>query len=409
MKIIPARNFLKSCHLIWLFSLLFILLGISLFIFTLESEDLDFKDIFRNENQRSASGIIKICTDQFSWRGCYGEQLGRLTGRIGFGEVVKVLDEIMRIDARANDCHLISHEIAAAEAKKDPDNWLSMFKVVNQDMCMGGYIHGAVEGKKLIDSSMKIDETTIPQICESITRASGNKNIDPCAHVMGHILLVEHRVDMKKASEVCDKLPNSAMQSYCNNGMFMENITRTNLANHGFNEPFFISEPGAEMVQKKCSEFKGIAETSCWRELAHVYVDLANKNLKGVWALCSRAPSENNRNECYLHSFNSILPLASFEVSQLAGICDPIGSDSVRKNRCYSWAIRTFLLSSKNLTPKAVAVCAQNTEYREQCYKILGKNLVDFYSVGELKNVCSEVDERYKGSCECLECRKKAN
>ena len=399
-KISRSGNF---SYLILGISVLAIIFSIGLFTYSVNPERFRLSDRF----QISAENIINNCNEEFNWRDCYGEQLGRLSGRMGLPETLKVLNEIMVRDARANDCHIISHEIAAAEIKKDPDNSLAMLKFVDQDMCMGGYIHGAIEGKKLFDNSMKIDETTIPEICNSIQEATGNKNIDPCAHVMGHILLVESGADLKKASAICDKLPSAAMQAYCNNGMFMENITRTNLATHGFNEQFFVTDANANLVEEKCEEFEGIARTSCWRELAHMYVDLAYNDLGAVWSFCSRASTENDRDECYIHSFNSVLPLANFDSNQLTKICSRMGDDPKRLSRCYSWAISTLILSSKNLAGRAIEVCEASNNFKENCYKVLGEKLARVSTLSERQLVCSEVEDEYKNSCQCSECLKK--
>lgn len=386
-------------YLILGFSILIILFSLGLFSYSIAPERFGLNDKY----QANAESIIKRCKEELSWRDCYGEQLGRLSGRIGLPESLKVLDAIMVKDARANDCHLISHQIAAAEINKDPDNWLSMFKYVDQDMCMGGYIHGAVEGKKLFDSSMMIDETTIPEICNSIQEVTGNKNIDPCAHVMGHILLVENGADLKKASAVCDKLPGRAMQSYCNNGMFMENITRENLVTHGFNEQFFMTDANAEIVQNKCEEFLGLARTSCWRELAHMYVDLANEDLKAIWSLCSRSPDENNRDECYMHSFNSVLPAVNFDSKNLPELCERL--DVKKRGRCYSWAVTSLILSSKNLAYRAIQVCETSGDFKEGCYRVLGERLSSVASISERELFCQEVTGQNKNSCQCADCK----
>lgn len=399
MSIFRISKSVNYSYLILVISVLVIIFSLGLFTYSVNPERFRLSERY----QISAENIISNCKEEFDWRDCYGEQLGRLSGRMGLPETLQVLNEIMVKDARANDCHLISHEIAAAEIKKDPDNWLAMFKFVDQNMCMGGYIHGAIEGKKLFDNSMKIDETTIPEICNSIQEATSNRNIDPCAHVMGHILLVENGADLKKASAICDKLPGAAMQAYCNNGMFMENITRTNLATHGFNEQFFVTDANANLIEEKCEEFQGVARTSCWRELAHMYVDLANNDLGAVWSLCSRASDENNRNECYIHSFNSVLPVVNFDSKQLPELCERL--DVKKRGRCYSWAVTSLILSSKNLADRAVDVCETSGDFKESCYKILGERLSSVASVSERKRFCQEVEGQNKDSCQCVYCK----
>lgn len=382
---------------------------IIIFSLTLLAVTLDFSKFLpvgvqQESKTSSAQRITAFCQDKADWRKCYGEQLGALNKNQTLPDTLKTLALVENLDKKTMDCHLISHRIASSEVEKNPQDWVSIFKYVNQEMCLGGFIHGAIEGKKRFESSFEVNEDSIPKICEAINIATREKQYDACSHVLGHILLAEIGGDLKKGTEICNKLPGE-LKTPCNNGVFMENITRDNLVDHGLAKHIQFDGDSVNMVEKTCRQFSGIAGTACWREISHLYAGLVNNNLERMWKFCSHAKNTNDRDECYIHSFNSLLPIPDFDESQLATICSPLEFDSIKFDRCYSWAIYNFMNNSIIVNNRAIVLCNLAVEdYKKKCFAMLGQRLAKVYSLSDSQNFCKEVPAQYKTSCTCPSC-----
>lgn len=401
-----AMSFKKRFSLLFLvigLSLLILLMSLVLFVASLESGKIKGTNEGTSVS-KSAQRIASFCQDKADWRKCYGDQLGSLNKSQKISDTLKVLTELESIDRKTMDCHLISHKIASSEVEKDPQNWLMIFQSVDQQMCMGGFVHGAMEGKKRFDSSFALNESTIPEICDSINKATKEKKYDACSHVIGHILLAEVGGDLKKGSGVCNRLPDE-LREPCNNGVFMENITRDNLVDHGLAKYIKFDDSSAAMIEETCRQYSGIPGTACWRELSHLYAGLGDKSLKRMWELCSRASNMNDRDECYIHAFNSILPRPDFDESQLTAICTPLKFDSKKYDHCYSWAIYNFMNNSIVVNNRAITLCSlASDDYRKKCFAILGQRLARVLSFSDRQNFCKDVSEEYKTPCSCPDC-----
>jgi len=351
--------------------------------------------------------MVESCAKQNKWRNCYGDQLSNYTKLNKLTEVLKILSQIQEVDSRAKDCHFIAHKISSEEIAKDPGNWLKIFQVVDQDSCLGGFIHGSIEGFRRANSGFQIDEKGIVEICEQINIAAGNKNPDPCIHEIGHLLLVEFYGEIKPATEICNKL-SEQNQVYCNDGIFMENITRDSLVEHGIKDHIVFDMQSAQEIEKTCSNFTGVSETACWSQLAHIYAPVSNYAPPATYKLCARASSEYNQEQCYLHSFIFLLTYPKLNNNELRTICDPFLKKE-NLGKCLYWAVHAMLFNSSKLETRAISFCKNiDKSLSTNCYETLGRQLSNFFTTEEQEILCSSVPSDNKDRCVCPKCERPA-
>lgn len=354
--------------------------------------------------QSDAQGAVQKCSNNSRWRYCYGEEIGKTVQKKGFAYGVEVLNKVEDLDLKTRDCHLISHKIASEGVAKNPAKWFEIFEFVDQDICSGGFVHGAMEGRMRFDTSFEINETTIPGICETIRKTTDKENDDPCAHVLGHILLAEKNGSIEDSLAVCQKLAKN-YKSSCLNGMFMENITRDNLAEHEVAPHIDFNEANALEIEKLCaSQLPGPAE-SCWREISHLYVNLANWDPDSVYKYCQKASSEKNVDICYLHTFNEIVIRANLSQEQMEGLCRPYLENTQKLGNCMSRVVRMMLTNTTKLLDRASNFCLSfNIEgNRINCYKRIGRILSEITSREAKETLCRRVPEKYINSCLSME------
>jgi hypothetical protein len=249
------------------------------------------KSIFLKENlSTAAQKIVKSCSNTILWQKCYSEKMVEFNQHQPFPRTIELMDTIQFFDTKTNNCHLMAHKIIASEIAKDPTNWMvSLQYVGNPYKCSGGFVHGAFEGKKRYDSSLQLDTETITSICSELSQKIQQSDLIQCGHAVGHVLLVEVNGDVKRGANICNSLPLELAKG-CNDGIFMENITRLNLVDHNISKKPEITESFAKEIQTLCNSFPfmGVSNNACWWEISQIYYGLAGPNMLEIKKYCEQ-------------------------------------------------------------------------------------------------------------------------
>ncbi len=316
-------------------------------------------------NQSTAAGIINFCQNKKEWQHCYADQLILVNSSSRFSFTLATLKEIQHNDPKILDCHFIAHKLATYEISKNPGDWLSIFNYVNQDDCVNGYIHGALEGKQSFDNNFLIDEKTIPSICESIKHYSSKPNKSAssthspektCAHSMGHILLVNSRGDIDNALSVCQKLPDE-LQFQCANGVFMESIVRDNLQSHQIKNKLEAKKDNINLISNLCLKYSGWLQEVCWTESAHFFTSLSDNSPTGTRYYCNLAPSKLYQDKCYFHGVKLIIENHLVEETTFKEICQDYLADSDQAKLCIDNILTYIFLSDQKFHSQADLFC----------------------------------------------------
>lgn len=354
----------KSKAKLLLFALVLILIAIAAEVNLIKSHYFQEKEK-QNSKGNIAHRIFEGCSnDERQWRTCYAKSFGDLTTSSGFTFSIDVLREFQKIDPKTRDCHFIAHRMADAEITKNPQTWEEFLGRTSADECIGGFIHGAIEAYRRSNSDVKLDAKTVEEIC-SLTKTRGKSY---CSHMMGHLLPVETVGAFRKAVDICAEL-SKEIQYNCFTGVFMENITRDNLASHGLAEHIPYNEESTLSQEKLCRNFSGEPARGCWQEITHYYQRLELGNPKGLFKRCGRADSAQGRDSCFLHGVTFMAGAEEIEENNMLSLCSPFSlGQEKRTKRCVSTIIFVLLKSSPKFEERIGELCRGiEPKYQEFC------------------------------------------
>lgn len=358
---IKNLHFIKTlCLLVLLFTLIYIL-------------NLLFFKFSQDSTNQKIKNIAEFCSQNDDWRKCFGTQLASFNKDHSLKQTIQALEQIKKLDPKTNDCHFIAHWVSLSEVEKAPDKWLDIFNVVDQTICVNGFVHGALEGRSRFDPNFKINASVIPNICQSIEeriskRGGKTSNAeDACSHIMGHILLVEAAGNLDQAINQCSQLDRSIKFS-CFQGVFMENVERENLVVHENTPQLPKTEESAGQIEAICPTFKPEARGACYRELSHIYTRLST-NPQKVFEYCLASPNKDQKNECYFHSLNLLVLKQDVPDSDLKNLCIFFEKDEQLLKNCISRVIQPLLGSSTGFVDRASQFCNYQGSYQQFCFE----------------------------------------
>ncbi len=387
-------------------SLIIFLFSILLFIVALKPEVVNRVKLLLDSQYKYAENIVSICQNNLNWRYCYGKQIAQINYRLSFPDTLQVLEQVKKLDNKTRDCHLISHYIAASEVEKSPGDWINIFDYVDQTTCINGFIHGVLEGRKRFDSDLVLDETTIPQICDQIEQKTSvrvskvREEADKaCVHIIGHILLVQEYGRIDDAISICSKIP-QAIKRYCLNGLFMENITRDNLEEHGIAKKFAMTKDASLKLEELCRQYDKDVGWNCWRNLAFIYTHLANNDPDQVFQLCYRTSNESYAQACFINAVNLMVLSKNYSDQNLADTCRNYWKSAEITQDCIVTALSPLLGSSVDFIDRAIIFCnAQPPQYQAFCYDTVGQEIVPRTSPEKRNSLCKNVPKQYFANC----------
>lgn len=217
---------------------------------------------FFNSPEMFAKIIFDDCKEKRDKKECYLGKFSKLGNDIAFNKLV--LTELQIFDKTALDCHIIAHKIGIVAVNKNPENWRKLLQDnADYNQCLGGYAHGIIEGF-FYRENKKLDANLIEELCNSEL-----ENIRTnCLHIIGHLLLLQEKGDIKKALLICDKL----FDNYeCYLGVFMEYTTRFGLIDHKIAEAMDVNEKTINELESFCETLNTIAQKACASEMGRLY------------------------------------------------------------------------------------------------------------------------------------------
>lgn len=342
-----------------IFVFVLILLLISLFL-SKKTAIFDKSKVYNFE----AKKVFEQCQleRKEKWRTCYSQKFADLTKAKDYKYAALVLHSLQDIDSKTKDCHLIAHYISNAQIKKDSSKFEEFISKVNPNMCVGGFIHGALEVYQAYHPEEKLSNlATMQRICSIVSRNGGESY---CYHMMGHLVMVDQLGEVAKSIQICQKL-GSKFNYNCFTGVFMENETRTNLSDHNLAKPLPYNEESAHMEEAVCRQFEGEETRACWQELAHFYTHIANHQPQALFDLCSRASTTEGRDSCFLHGVSFIAGIEEEKMGQMSisSLCEPfMQNDQKRLEKCMNTIINVLLSSSQKFSDRLIILCQRSPQ-----------------------------------------------
>lgn len=342
---------------------------ISLLLGFIKKDLIRTKTIEQINPTTEANAAYKKCNNSTNSQNCYAEFFSQLTKAQGIAQASSTVEKLLALNAKSGmSCHFIAHKIAQAEIQKNPNKWKDILKEVSLSDCSSGYIHGILEAHLAEDPNFIINSKTIAGTCQGLKLDTVYTGIG-CYHAMGHLLLVQDEGKVPIAASECNKFNAPIRQKDCLMGTFMEAVIGENLQAHGIikKRPVWNQARAAE-IEKLCSEYSGIAQEACWRQIAHIYSTINHANPEGVYNDCKKAPTESLTNACFLHGIAVIMNQIKPYSAEFHKVCNNFPETNPLFKSCIQTVISSTTYNSAKNSDVLLDFCSHSySTYRKYC------------------------------------------
>lgn len=354
-------------------------------------EDMDYATV--------AKEFVAGCKSAISKEDCYVSNFAKKYSFTDLKKVQDVLYSIQDLDPSTRNCHLLVHRIVKELVKNHSSDWVKLAKQVDPNACGGAFIHGILEARLSDDPSFGISEKMIREVCGLDSDESSDRAI-ACAHMFGHLILVEKEGSIDQSLPICGKL-NPTSKVECDSGIFMEDSFRIILSDHGLAPVPVKDEKRMIQQTQRCLNYKDEAGLACWTDLAEIYDEFYNYDMDKVYQKCNLAPEEGERQRCYLKAvvLSSISPSFN-EGSKLVSQCD-VYAESDLKEQCIKMVIGSLIHFSPKFSDRAKATCEEaDSKYQKACFDEFNRLLKTIVNDKQRRaEFCEFLPQKLKESC----------
>lgn len=383
--------------------IIFLLTVISLNVIVLSR--LPQKEV-RSDNQAAsadveskAQSVVTTCKEEDKWNICYPLMFQKLASQYDLELTTKILKKIISKDGRINSCHVIAHEIMSEEVKKHPDKWRELLAIADPNLCNYGFIHGIIEGRAAMDPGFRLDEKSIASFCTAMGDQKGIQGVEQgCAHIMGHMLLLQTKGDVEQGFRVCAKTAET-LQVQCAAGVTMESFTRTNLVEHGLGKYIPWNDETISSIESLCRKQTGTIAYGCWEMLSNLYNNRTPNDQAAVLAQCKKAPNETLQQGCYAYSVATLVQNPNATRSYFSSLCNEF-SGSGFSSQCIFTAVKGLMNSTIVPSRTAIMYCESLSSQKKECFADINRLLsMRDYSQKEFTDYCSSARAENRNLC----------
>lgn len=333
--------------------------------------------------------------------------IGEKKGLPFIGQVLSAYQGINTGYKSYQNCHVLAHRIMNDLGSRDPDGWKQLIGQMSAGeldptRCGGGFMHGVLEVRASSDPAFRVNAALFDEICtESLPKEMSSS----CAHILGHLALVESLGVLNEALKACDGLSGDFLFQ-CYGGIFMEDSMRTNLEVHGLAELPIRNEAWLANQKARCDRYKKdlVVANGCWYDLPEVYAQTHNYDLVKTYAFCNQAPSPEAHDSCYIRAsyLIALAPETLFKSFPYKEMCSYYKPGSRELSRCMQDAIGAPLTGSMELIERTISFCEARPEsVQSECFDIISGNVRRFsqHDLAGKEALCAKFPEAGRSAC----------
>lgn len=314
--------------------------------------------------------ILHKCQTAESKSDCYENEIPKLMSDISMEDSFKVVSLIQQQDAGFAYCHVLGHELASLETRKDPSKWRDIVSRCPAGVCSNGCVHGAFQERfreeafsdDILDK-IRGDLETVCEVRPGFTPSGLEQS--SCYHALGHLLMYISGADIYKTIPLCEQLAlkkdGRDFRRVCYDGAFMQIFQPLEDEDKAL---VLGKVPLKEDLKKYCFQFSGEVRWSCWNESWPMSFDEIITP-SGALTFCSNLDKDGREN-CLTNIFY-VLPIQfRFEIGPMKNFCNALAEDA---GKCFAvFATRMLEIDYKNKT-QAIDFChaASTPESRDNC------------------------------------------
>lgn len=357
------------------------------------------------------SEVLSKCRTSSYTPSCYDKEIPKLLDRISMEEAFKITKKIQSIDSKYFYCHVLAHNIAAAETRKNPSDWKNIIARCPANMCNYGCSHGVLMEKfkreSLSDDQIEKILPDLKDVCEPRNNwrpSEDERSI--CYHGIGHLNMYITNGDILKSLDLCKIIATKGdKRNYtqtCTEAVFMEIYQP--LEPEDIKLVKTIAPKSPEEINSFCSRFTGEAYHACHRESWPMFSDEIIKP-EGLVKFCSYTNDIPYQEKCTGTVFNYLtIPLVvnnNQKLDKLVEFCTMLTNQNIQ------WCFRdvaarliqidpSYLDVSLNICQKADELGAGN-----DCYAriVLYIDRAYIKSSIERKNSCRKLPIAWQEKC----------
>jgi len=358
--------------------------------------------------QEYASQVMEECSKSDYAIGCYDREIPELMEYISMEEAFEVAAIVQAEDPEYGYCHVLGHNLSAAETSKDVSKWREVVNRCPQGICSNGCLHGAAQERfrdEVLDSSqIDILKEELAGVCEDTEdHAFTGLERAECYHGLGHLTMYVTGANMKESIKICDKIAIDStgddFSSLCYEGLFMQLFQPLDTEDEVLVEG--MGPQTASQARPFCESFGDVEVTNaCWSQV-HPLFGESLSTPEGILAYCDQTPSQEAKLHCYSMSFWGEAQGTNYNQEKLALLCEGMPSDL--RGLCFgNMANATIHGGFKNIEA-AVSFCekAKEQSTTDGCYERILERATYNVPVGTdaFERLCNTMPDDFANSC----------
>lgn len=364
-----------------------------------KSKPMDFSE--------SAKKIVEKCKSAPYKPSCYDKEIPKLMDKITMEDAFSVTKNVQRLDTSYAYCHVLGHELAAREVRKDPKNWKDVITRCPSGVCSNGCLHGGLQEKfrgaeSLTDDQVEKLVPDLQNLCEP--RGSWNPTRleqASCYHALGHLNMYAVAANIEKALPLCERIalkPDGAdWRVLCYDGVFMQMFQPLEP------EDFALikgREPTRDNVDAFCDSYEGKPRASCISESWPLFIkDILNDPNAAV-ALCNKSDI-GDRARCLNAIFYVLTSRSGLDSAKMSDYCARI--EKGVQPQCFANAASRMIETDYQNIGKAIKLCNDAKEFDPEgaCFDEMVKySTYNFHPESkEYYEICNSLPQKWKEEC----------
>lgn len=197
---------------------------------------------------------------------------------------------IRKVPALEGVCHPIAHELGheAVEMAGGGIAGAQAALKARDDVCGGGYTHGAIEAA--------LGESKHP--ARDLLRICAPANDGSCFHGVGHGLMFATSMDVDRSLTLCDRSPTATLAARCGEGVFMQLFSADLSAGHTGDGGLTAAAEDPAVAAEVCRGTRSPYVANCWFYAPTVWLASAPDDFAGAMAWCRSEARGSGRQMC---------------------------------------------------------------------------------------------------------------
>lgn len=352
-----------------------------------------------------ANKIIGLCDSSLNHTSCYDKEIPKLMPSISMEEAFAVTKLVQDADPTYRYCHVLGHELSAAEVRKNPADWKNVVTRCPKGLCSNGCMHGSFQEKfreEVVDpTQLQSIKPELLDLCESRGnwKPTGAEQAS-CYHGLGHMGMFITNGEINQAMSLCNYLALRAdgkdYRKLCYDGLFMQLFQPLEP------EDKILAEgkvPDQAHVRQFCGKFPKEAKASCLSESWPLFREEV-QTPDGTVRFCKLQDSDDIQ-RCYDVMYNIRATSLEFNKDKISGFCMAMPEEQI--GRCLaSSANRMIEVDYRNIND-AIALCAANkaVDIKEECFQELA-DMAEYnlsHNSPEFYDLCNHLPDRWRSIC----------